>query len=343
MSSVAVFYQALPTPQVDGVPKPMKPGGYKDSSADIAFQIHSLSGYRLLKPNPNADSKEESGWSYPDTEEGIQAAIQDGADIFWLNTNLYENHPVTKFRGRGLKIVGQEAETASLMDDKWETIRRLRQMHPELNLVMSILVSKDNLSEAKSLGFPLILKPRRGRGSEGVTLVRSEKELFEASHSLFLSYGTSLIAEEFLSGKELTMSVVPPGSYSFATKEKHWALPAVERFSHRDGVIPYNGLIAVIENSRVMDSSDSALNKLIVDCEFIAKDLSAKAIIRIDARFDQKTKNYKIFDINAKPNMTGPGRHGRENQLNLTGLAAAGLGLSYQDLVKLALEGAWNF
>lgn len=38
---VAVLYQHAPPPQVDGIVKPMKPGGYSDSGADIAFALSS--------------------------------------------------------------------------------------------------------------------------------------------------------------------------------------------------------------------------------------------------------------------------------------------------------------
>ncbi|MDI2089821.1 hypothetical protein [Commensalibacter oyaizuii] len=34
---IAILYQALPPPIIDGLRKDKKPGGYSDSGADIAF------------------------------------------------------------------------------------------------------------------------------------------------------------------------------------------------------------------------------------------------------------------------------------------------------------------
>jgi hypothetical protein len=69
---------------------------------------------------------------------------------------------------------------------------------------------------------------------------------------------------------------------------------------------------------------------------------------------------YYIFDINLKPNATGPGRPGREDQASLTTMAAAGvlalfalaspicsallllgIGWDYTDLLLAMLDARW--
>jgi len=45
-ASVAVLFQACPAPPVGGVARPMKPGGYRDSGADVAATLRSLSHER---------------------------------------------------------------------------------------------------------------------------------------------------------------------------------------------------------------------------------------------------------------------------------------------------------
>jgi len=47
-----------------------------------------------------------------------------------------------------------------------------------------------------------------------------------------------------------------------------------------------------------------------------------------------------LFDVNMKPNITGPGRPGRETQAALTVLAAEALGWSYRDFVRNVLRQA---
>ena len=47
-----------------------------------------------------------------------------------------------------------------------------------------------------------------------------------------------------------------------------------------------------------------------------------------------------MFDVNMKPNITGPGRPGRDAQVALTGLATEALGWSYRDTVRNMLRQA---
>ena len=48
-----------------------------------------------------------------------------------------------------------------------------------------------------------------------------------------------------------------------------------------------------------------------------------------------------LFDVYRKPNMTGPGRPCRDDQLSVTGMAASAVGMSYTDLLLTMLRGAW--
>jgi hypothetical protein len=48
-----------------------------------------------------------------------------------------------------------------------------------------------------------------------------------------------------------------------------------------------------------------------------------------------------MFDLNMKPNMTGAGRPGREDQDSLSCMAAREIGWSYGDLLVNMLRQAW--
>ncbi|KAL5354004.1 hypothetical protein ACLOAV_000089 [Pseudogymnoascus australis] len=91
---VAVLHQALEAPIINGVQKPMKPGGYRDSSADIAFTLRKQAGIKVLTPSESPDPGEHTGWSFPDTESGILSALRRGATHLWANTILFAEHPL---------------------------------------------------------------------------------------------------------------------------------------------------------------------------------------------------------------------------------------------------------
>lgn len=91
-------------------------------------------------------------------------------------------------------------------------------------------------------------------------------------------------------------------------KKDFWAAPAVIRINHHDGVAPYNGVVAVTQNSFVwtedMSNKDDGGKKLkreVVDamlreCEVAAKLVGAKAPIRVDCRVNRHGKGI-LFDL----------------------------------------------
>jgi D-alanine-D-alanine ligase-like ATP-grasp enzyme len=123
-----------------------------------------------------------------------------------------------------------------------------------------------------------------------------------------------------------------------------WALPPVWRFGHRAGIAPYSGVVAVARNSELMTTeqvADPPVQELLRQCERAAGLLGARAVIRIDCRADREGR-WRLFDVNLKPNMTGPGRPGREDQDSLVSIAARGVGWDYSDLVDNLARQRWK-
>ncbi len=268
-NAVAVFYQAAPPPPVDGVTKPMKPGGYSDSGADIGFALKSLN--RLLLD-------------------------------------------------RGLPVAH------------------------------SALFSLDQYEIPNTLRYPLILKPVRGRGSAGVTLVHSKEELARnlTEWSNAMAYGSNYMLEEVLPGEEITITVMPRGDYQFGTrtvsKTYAWALTPVRRFDQVSMVAPWNGTVPVVKNSIALtpDECDApGIRRVMEACEEAGEVIGLRAPIRIDCRQDTEGR-YRLFDVNPKPNITGAGRTGRETQDSLATMAALAYGISYPDLMAAVADNAWT-
>lgn len=345
---VAILYQAHEPPCIHGIHKPMKKGGYSDSGADIAYAL-KLSQISVVTPILNPDQYLDTDWVFPDTEQGINEAIEKGANILWLNTVLYKDHPIVKYLHK-INLVGQIPENVEKYDDKYQTNNLLKLNN--LPIPNSILISSNdmNYSTLKELNFPIVIKPIKGRGSQGVTKVNNFEELLINLKLIFDKkiYGTSVYLEEYLSGNELTITVMPPGNYSFKNEIKtfsdYWCLPPVKRFSHENGIAPYNGTVAVVNNSKVLnneDRSNKSIQQLMSRCEKAAILVQAKAPIRIDCRANDEG-NYYLFDLNMKPNMTGASRPHRSDQNSLSALAAREIGWSYSDLLINMLRQYWR-
>ncbi|MDN3641215.1 ATP-grasp domain-containing protein [Lutimonas halocynthiae] len=349
MKKIAILYQAGPAPTMEGVTKPMKQGGYSDSGADLAFAL-SKSEKMVVTPINTPRENVDLDWVFPDTEDGINSALDQKVEILWLNTVLYADHPIQKFKNKGLEIIGQDAEMVEIYDNKWTTNQLLSKNN--IPIPEAFIIHKDTTNLSKiPFSFPLILKPIRGRGSQGVTFIEGEKELKSGLENLFESklFGTSVYAESYLSGNEITVTIMPPGSYNLNGKKqllkKHWCLPPVLRYNHQNGIAPYSGNVAVIHNSKVLSAKErkeSNIQKVLSQCAQAASILKVKAPIRIDCRANQAGAYY-LFDLNLKPNMTGNIRIGRKDQNSLSALAASAMGWSYTDLIMNIFDQKWSF
>jgi D-alanine-D-alanine ligase-like ATP-grasp enzyme len=364
---VAVLYQALPPPEIDGIRKPAKEGGYADSGADIAFVLRQA-GIPVVTPVAAPRETQDRDWVFPDHPAGIAAAQAAGARVLWANTILFAGHPIEAVAGKVL-IVGQRPELVQAYDDKWAANARVRQAG--CSVPASLLVAEEPADDAIALGelseasldahglpFPLVVKPLRGRGSQGVCKVDNLPELIGHARALlsarspgeggdYPTFGRRLIVEEYLAGDELTVTVMPPGTYQRGGEawraESHWTLPAVARFNHQQGIAPYSGVIAIVDNSRTLSTAESdrpEVRQVLAECALAGQAIGSVAPIRIDCRRDAQGR-YRLFDVNLKPNMTGAGRAGREKEDSLVCLAARALGWSYPDLLKAMLAQAW--
>ena len=344
---IAILYQANNPPLVDGIYKPMKPGGYSDSGADIAFALYKDS-FPIITPVKFPNITVDMDWVFPDTEEGINHAINKGAELLWLNTVIYKGHPIEKFFSKNIGFIGQCPNRVDRYDNKIITNELLKDNGipvPDFLLLNEVKKIKLNFN----FSYPILLKPVRGRGSQGVIKINSGKELCECLQQNQKTYSEdhSFYIEKYLSGKELTITVMPPGKYRFGNQYKimsdYWSLPPVRRFNHINGIAPYNGTVAVVKNSEVLNKDEiknKKIKELFSHCEKAASLVKAKAPIRIDCRSDENS-DYYLFDLNMKPNMTGNVRPHRKNQISLTGIAAQSIGWAYQDLLFNMMNQYW--
>ena len=327
----------------------MKPGGYSDSGADIGYCLKE-NGFDVITPNDQPHPNNDYDWVFPDSNQGIQKAIKMGANIFWLNTVLYKNHPIEEYFNSNIEIVGQIPDQVEKYDDKIRTNQLLKKNN--LPIPTNIIIDKNQdwdklLTNVK---YPQVAKPIRGRGSKGVSVVNSQRELMFSLNALFRhdQYGKSVYLEPFLSGQEITITIMPPGKYEVDKQDvyfhDYWSLPPVRRYNHENGIAPYNGIVAVINNSEVLpdiELENEKIKKIKQQCQIAAKLVNAKAPIRIDCRANDEGQ-YFLFDLNMKPNMTGASRSHRKNQDSLTMLAARKMGWSYFDLLKNMIYQKWK-
>jgi len=236
--------------------------------------------------------------------------LNQGATHIWANTILFSTHPlqISPLLDPCLdnvKVVGQPPNLVEMGDDK-EFVNNLLRAHDGFTLPKSWSLSLGEEVEIEKLGltYPVVAKPIRGRGSFGVKVCHSEAELQSHLRSL-LADSSRVMIEEFLSGQEATLTVMPPSH----SKPDYYALPPVKRFNHQNDIAPWNGIVAVSANSCVVTNEemerDARWGEVMRECERAAQLLGVVGVIRIDVRRfggkGERSDKFALFDVNMKP------------------------------------------
>jgi len=103
------------------------------------------------------------------------------------------------FLGDGVRVITNSPETVRMAKDKYLTARHCI----ACGVRTPRLFSEDELDTEGALCFPLVVKPRDGRGSVGVQIVHSREEL-----DFYRPRLPNPIVQEFIKGTEYTIDVL---------------------------------------------------------------------------------------------------------------------------------------
>jgi hypothetical protein len=89
----------------------------------LNFLLQSEPDIQVLTPQTFPDPREATGWSFPDTEDGIVSTLERGATHLWANKILFASHPLQISSRIGVYqdivgVVGQPPCMVELYDDK---------------------------------------------------------------------------------------------------------------------------------------------------------------------------------------------------------------------------------
>ena len=173
---------------------------------------------------------------------------------------------------------------------------------------------------AEEFGVPVVVKPTTQGSSIGVVIVEERGALPAAIAEAF-RYGNELLIEEFIAGKELTVSILGNG--------KPEALPVIEIAPH-SGRYDYQskytkGATEYIVPARLDEKTTKAVQQ-----EALAafKLLGCRGIGRVDVMLDKNNTPY-VLEVNTIPGMTAT---------SLVPKAAAAAGISFPDLCEKILQ-----
>jgi D-alanine-D-alanine ligase len=179
------------------------------------------------------------------------------------------------------------------------------------------------LAQAKELGFPLVLKPRREGSSVGVRIIRDEAELWENVQEMIKEF-PEFFAEKYVPGREITAAILDQG-------EGPKVLPLVELRPKRaffDWVAKYTpGECEILCPAPLASEEEKRAKDVALEAYLL---LGCRDFARVDMRLNESGVPY-LLEVNTLPGMT---------ELSLFPRAAAAAGIPYDDLVDLLLRRA---
>lgn len=161
------------------------------------------------------------------------------------------------------------------------------------------------------LGLPLVIKPNNSGSSCGITVISDEMQMIPA-FSLAKVYSQKVIFEEFITGRELTVTIL--GSK---------ALPVVEikpKTGWYDYANKYTKGNTIYESPAKLSDHETEIIQEFAKRIFFQ--LGCSVYGRVDFRYDGDF--FYFLEVNTLPGMT---------PLSLTPMAAAAAGIDFQELL----------
>jgi len=193
----------------------------------------------------------------PGGGEALDALI-GSADAVWLvapETNRCLEHLAARVEQRGKKLLGPGAAVIRRASDKGTLPHRLARFgvrHPQTCLLAPATARRqrgrpgvDARGAARQIGYPVVVKPGRGAGSQGVRLVRDAGELRDALDAAHRANGTgSLVMQRFVPGTAASVSLLADGRRAVPLTVNAQRVRASSDFRYRGGRTPFDHPLA---------------------------------------------------------------------------------------------------
>ncbi len=259
--------------------------------------------------------------------ECVNSALLDGIDVVFLalHGEWGEDGKIQSLlEMRGIKYTASGVMSSALTMDK--SMTKILMRHIAINtgtweMVRGGVYDRSFIDRAvAALGLPLVVKPNDQGSTVGLTIVQHAGEI-PAAIALAAKFSTSVMLEEFIPGRELTVSIVGGR-----------VLPIIE-IKPKDGFYDYEHKYTkgMTEYICPADLPAELAERIQRDSKRVFDTTQCRGFARVDFRL-RDDDEYYCLEINTLPGMTAT---------SLVPKAAAAAGISFPELcdtiVKLAV------
>ncbi|HEY2718038.1 MAG TPA: D-alanine--D-alanine ligase [Solirubrobacteraceae bacterium] len=179
----------------------------------------------------------------------------------------------------------------------------------------------------QALGFPLVVKPASQGSALGVKFARSSEELPAALVGA-LSYGSKVLVERYVRGRDLAVSVLdgPAGPLP---------LPVVEAVPREEDFYDYEsryeiGMTTFVCPAELSDEMTARAQELALA---VYRLLGCHGVARVDLMLDEQSGELWVLETNVVPGMT---------ETSLLPQAADAAGIGFDELIARVLASAFT-
>ena len=229
------------------------------------------------------------------------------------------------FESLHIPFTSSSSVVSALAFDKYACKCALR--NAGINMAKELVIRKnekiDEQEIVDALGLPLFIKPNSGGSSFGASKVKRIEEVMPAIVRAF-SEGTTVLAEEFLEGRELTNGILKTASQTVK-------LPVTEIVSKNeffDYQAKYQGASREITPAPIPDSLKEKVQHL---TSKIYEHLGCKGFVRMD--YIVRGADVVFLEVNTIPGMSS---------LSIIPQQAAAAGISMSTFLEWLIEDAFR-
>ncbi len=223
---------------------------------------------------------------------------------------------------RGLPYTGSGPEASALAMDKWAARQALSRAGVAVAdgvLILTSTPTREASARMAPLGWPVVMKPRHGGSSVGVTILDSEEGLPEALQAAGREEAEAVV-ERFIPGREMTVGILGER-----------ALPPVEMLTPR-GFYDYEAKYQAQDTRYQVDPDmDATARERLQESALRAfRALGCRGMARVDFRLPPDGDPVAL-ELNTIPGLT---------ERSLLPKAAAKAGIPFDSMCTALLEGA---
>ena len=198
-----------------------------------------------------------------------------------------------KLHERGVKILGTSLESINAAEDRKQFEQLLRDLKIPQPKGFAIRKQSEALEVAKTLGYPLLVRPSFVIGGRGMQVVYNKDELISyIEGALKFSDEHPILIDQYIEGKELELDAISDG--------ENVLIPAITEHVERAGI--HSGDSIALYPTRTIP--EEVIKNLVTYTEKIAKALKVKGLMNI--QFVLKDNIAYIIEVNPRASRTVP-------------------------------------